>query len=104
MKKDVRSFTDGWNIVEKIRPVRYKWNGLWGHPNDDRDVVGVIGQDLESVAPYTVMRTLDKLYTDGDVTEIIEIDTTSLIMLLLNTYLDLRERLRKIQKEMGPQA
>lgn len=101
MKVDVRPFTDGWNIVEKIRPVVYKWNGLWGQTNDDRDVVGVIGQDLEAIAPYAVMRTLDRLYKDGQVTEILEIDTTSLIILLVNTYLDLRERLRKVEKERG---
>lgn len=85
--------------MEKIRPVSYKWNGLWGRPNDDRDVVGVIGQELESIAPYAVMRTLDRLYKDGAVTEILEIDTTSLIILLVNTFLDLRERLRKIKEE-----
>lgn len=102
MKRDIRPFTDGWNILQKIYPVRYKWNGLWGHPNDDRDVVGVIGQDLESAAPYTVMRTLDKIYKDGKVTEIIEIDTTSLIMLLVNTFAELRDRLGRIKEARKP--
>jgi hypothetical protein len=101
VKVNVQPFTDGWNVVEKIRPVVYKWNGLWGQTNDDRDVVGVIGQDLEAIAPYAVMRTLDRLYKNGEVTEILEIDTTSLIILLVNTYLDLRERVRKVEKERG---
>lgn len=101
MKVDVRPFTDGWNIVEKIRPVVYKWNGLWGHPNDGRDVVGVIGQELEAVAPWAVMRTLDKLYKDGAVTEILEIDTTALIILLVNTFQELRERLQKVKDKRG---
>lgn len=94
----MRPFTDGWNVVRRIQTVRYKWNGLWGKPQDDRDVVGVIGQDLEALAPYAVMRTLDRLYKDGQVTEILEIDTTSLIILLVNTYLELRERLRRLEK------
>lgn len=84
-------------MVQKIQTVRYKWNGLWGHPNDDRDVVGVIGQEIEAVAPYMIMRTLDRLYKDGKVTEIVEIDTTAIIMTLVNTFLGLRERLRKIE-------
>lgn len=78
--------------------MEYKWNGLWGRPNDNRIVVGVIGQELESVAPYAVMRTLDRLHKGGPVTEIVEIDTTSLIMLLVNTFLELRDRLRAIQQ------
>lgn len=85
-------------MLQKIRPVQYKWNGLWGRPDDNRIVVGVIGQELESAAPYAVMRTLDKLYKDGPVTEIAEIDTTSLIMLLVNTFMELRDRLRVLQK------
>lgn len=99
VKAIIRPFTEGWDIVEKIRPVRYKWNGLWGHPNDDKDVVGVIGQELENIAPWAVMRTLDRLYKDGQVTEILEIDTTALIILLVNTFLGLRDRLERIRKE-----
>jgi hypothetical protein len=79
--------------------VTYKWNGLWGRPDNDRDVVGVIGQELESIAPYLVMRTLDRLYKDGMVTEVVEIDTTAIIMVLVNTFMDLRARLRKLEEE-----
>lgn len=99
MKKDIRPFADGWKVVEKIRTVRYKWNGLWGRRDDDRDVVGVIGQELEAVAPYLVMRTLDRFYKDGLVTEVVEIDTTALIMVLVNTFMGLRERLKKLEDE-----
>lgn len=87
--------------MEKIQPVRYKWNGLWGHPDDNRDVVGVIGQDLESVAPWAVMRTLDRLYKDGPVTEILEIDTTAIIITLVNTFNELRNRLQKVKDKRG---
>lgn len=102
MKREVRPFTDGWDVVRRIKTVRYKWNGLWGRPDDNRDVVGVIGQDLEAVAPYAVMRTLDRLYKDGKVTEVLEIDTTALIILLVNTYLELRERVRRLEEDSKP--
>lgn len=80
--------------------VRYKWNGLWGRPNDDQDAVGVIGQELEVLAPYAVMHTLDRMIKDGVVTEVLEIDTTAILMLLLNTFLELRERLRALGGEL----
>ncbi len=86
-------------MIEKIHTVRYKWNGLWGRRNDDRDVVGVIGQELEKIAPYLVMRTLDRFYKDGLVTEVVEIDTTALIMVLVNTFMDLRAQLRKLEED-----
>ncbi len=86
-------------MIEKIQTVRYKWNGLWGRRNDDRDVVGVIGQELEKIAPYLVMRTLDRFYKDGLVTEVVEIDTTALIMVLVNTFMDLRAQLRKLEED-----
>ncbi len=99
MKRDIRPFTDGWEVVQKIRPVTYRWNGLWGHRNDSRDVVGVIGQELESIAPYMVMRTIDRFYKDGLVTEVVEIDTTSIVMALVNTYLELRARYQALLNE-----
>lgn len=86
-------------MLQKIRPVQYKWNGLWGGRNDGRQVVGVIGQELEAAAPYAVMRTLDRLYKNGTVTEILEIDTTAVIMLLINTFRELEDRLSVLRNK-----
>lgn len=85
-------------MLSKIRPVRFKWNGLWGHVNDNADVVGIIGQELESVAPYTIMRSVDKLYSGGPETEIIQVDPTPLIFLLINAVKELKGQIDDIEK------
>jgi hypothetical protein len=89
LKRDIRPFTDGFNVLSKIRPVRYKWNGLWGHPHDDVDIVGIVGQELESVAPYTIMKSRDRLYVGGPETDIIMVDPTPIIYLLINAVKEL---------------
>jgi hypothetical protein len=85
-------------VISKINPVRFKWNGLWGHANDNRDIVGIIGQELESVAPYTIIRSIDKLYAGGPETEIIQVDPTPLIYLLINAVKDLSRQINDLEK------
>lgn len=85
-------------MLSRIRPVRYKWNGLWGRLNDDTDIVGVIGQELESVAPYTIVKSKGKLYPEGQETDIIQIDPTPIIFLLINGVKDLRNQVEAIEK------
>jgi len=85
-------------VLSKISPVRFKWNGLWGHINDDVEIVGIIGQELESVAPYTIIRSLDRLYPGGPVTEIIQVDPTPLIFLLINAVKELKIQIDDLEK------
>jgi hypothetical protein len=87
------------NVLSRIRPVRYKWNGLWGHPNDDVDVVGIIGQELESVAPYTILKSRDKLYPEGPETDIILVDPTPIIYLLINAVKELRADIDRLDRQ-----
>lgn len=101
MKRDIRPFKDSFNVLSKIQPVWYKWNGLWGHVVDEVEVVGVIAQQLEVVAPYAVVKIPDKLYKNGVQTEIADVETTPLIMLLVNAMVEMEERLQKIRRGRG---
>lgn len=78
--------------------MKYKWNGLWGHPNTDKDVVGIIGQELESIAPYAITRIKDKLYPGGPLTEIITINPTAIIFLLVNAAKDLKGQIDDLER------
>jgi hypothetical protein len=89
------------SILEKIRPVKYKWNGLWGRLNDDREVVGIIGQELESVASYAIVRSKDTLYPGGPQTEVIQVHPTPLVFLLVNAVKDLRSQIEELEKLPG---
>ncbi|MCK7590761.1 tail fiber domain-containing protein [Subsaxibacter sp. CAU 1640] len=52
LKTNVREFTDGLNLIDKINPVWFTYNGKAGMPNETG--VGTIAQELQKVAPYMV--------------------------------------------------
>ncbi|TAL61040.1 MAG: hypothetical protein EPN85_05820 [Bacteroidetes bacterium] len=54
LKKDTSAFNDGLTLVRKIRPINYKYNGLAGTPSDNENCIGIIAQEMQKIAPYTV--------------------------------------------------
>jgi hypothetical protein len=53
LKKDIQAFTDGLNVLLHIKPVTFRYNGKAGI-DTDKQFVGVLAQDMQQVAPYTV--------------------------------------------------
>ena len=52
LKKDVRPFTDGLNLIRKINPIWFTYNGKGDMPEETG--VGTVAQELEKIAPYMV--------------------------------------------------
>jgi hypothetical protein len=78
LKKAIIPFTDGLSFIQKINPVSfyYKENAPFA---TGRQQVGVIAQDLETVAPYMV----DKVATDG-YTDLRSVNNQAYVFLLIN--------------------
>lgn len=53
LKKNVKPFTDGLEALLQIRPVIYHYNGKM-ELDSTREYVGVIAQQIQSIAPYMV--------------------------------------------------
>jgi len=53
LKKDVSDFNDGLNIIKKIHPVWFNYNGKAGMPLEERGV-GTIAQEIQKIAPYMI--------------------------------------------------
>lgn len=53
LKKEIAPFKDGLNVLMKIDPVTYKFNGIGGLSAEETHV-GVIAQDVQKVAPYCI--------------------------------------------------
>ncbi|MCB0637921.1 MAG: tail fiber domain-containing protein, partial [Lewinella sp.] len=53
LKTDIVDFTDGLSVLMDMRPVRYHYNGLLDLPTE-QEFIGVIAQDMQAIAPYTV--------------------------------------------------
>lgn len=54
-KKDVHPFEDGLQLLKQINPVRFKYNEKLGIQGSDKvEGIGVLAQDIQKIAPYTV--------------------------------------------------
>lgn len=53
VKENIDPFTDGLNVVLKIKPVSFNYNGLGGTPKGER-AIGTVAQERQQLAPYMV--------------------------------------------------
>ncbi len=70
LKKDVKPFRDGLDKILQIEPVFFKYNGEGGLNADGKEYVGVIAQEMQKVAPYTIgtftHKTIESALEDGN--------------------------------------
>ncbi len=91
-KEDVTNFKDGLDVVRKLNPVNYTYNGLGETPKGMKGI-GFIAQEVEKVAPYMVQHQQKKLHPDDiDTTDMLVVDPSALDFVNLNAIkaLDLR--------------
>jgi hypothetical protein len=102
VKKDINTFSDGLSVLKSVRPVTFRYNGTLGYPTDKR-YVGVIAQEIQSVAPYTVDSYRAKLNPDdAEETDVLRFDGTALTYIAINAIKELDakvEEIRELQKE-----
>ena len=65
LKKDIRPFTDGLDVILKIEPKRYYYNGL-AKTNPHQEEFGIIAQDMQKIAPYTVSKHMLDMNKSGE--------------------------------------
>jgi endosialidase-like protein len=86
IKKDITPLRLGLTQLKEVRPVTYKYNGLGGSPDDGREHVGVIAQELEKIFPNMVSSKKRKLHPDDAVeTDIKVVDPSAFTYLLINS-------------------
>jgi len=90
VKKDVVDFTLGLSDLEKIRVVKYKYNGLGNTENTGKEYVGVVAQELERVFPFMVFTQVGKLHPgDAKDTDIKMVDGSAFTFVLVNAVREL---------------
>lgn len=95
LKTDISLFTDGLEKVKKITPVRYRYNGKLGLPND-KNYVGVIAQDIQKIIPYSVEKIM--LNIDEEPSEVLSFNSSSLLYLAINAIKELDKKVDEIIK------
>ncbi len=98
LKKDVEEFTDGAEMLEKVKPVWFRYNGKAGIASDER-YVGVIAQDMQKIAPYTVGEFVYQNET-GQQEKYLEFDGNALTYMLINAVKQQNQQITALQNEI----
>jgi hypothetical protein len=85
LKKDVINITDGLSIINKLRPVQFKWN------KTNKDYIGFIAQEVEHILPNLVK----EIEIDGGMIKVIKED--KLLPYLVDSIKNISNRLRKYE-------
>lgn len=106
LKTDISPYTDGLDMLRRIEPVWFRYNGLGDLPTDE-SYVGIIAQEMREIAPYTVGTSTMKLRdSDAKASEMLSFDGNALTYMTINAVkeLDLRlanaESLRRENEEL----
>lgn len=94
IKKVNDVFTDGLNVIRKIRPVLFTYNDKAPFKNTDVQV-GIVAQELEKIAPYMVTK---KKY--GDFTDLREVNNQAYVFLLINAVNEQQNKIEELEKKL----
>lgn len=97
LKQNVNPFTDGLEMLQHIKPVRYRYNGKAAMPIE-QEYIGVIAQEVQQVAPYMVG---EFIYQDstGKQETYLDYDATALTYILVNAAKELKQENELLKQE-----
>lgn len=90
LKQDITPFENGLSTILEMKPVWFRYNGKAGLPTD-RQFVGVIAQDMQVLAPYSVG---EFIYQDSSGAEerYLDYDPSALTYTLVNAVKELQRQ------------
>ncbi|WP_426293198.1 tail fiber domain-containing protein [Dyadobacter endophyticus] len=107
LKKDISDFTDGLDLLKEIKPVWFQYNGKAGIETGDKKFVGIIAQEMQKIAPYTIGTFIhqDSL---GNKTEYLDYDANAVTYILINSVKEQQKaienketKIRELEDRLG---
>lgn len=95
LKKDMRPFEDGLELLKKINPIWFTYTGAENHPQ--QAFVGTTAQALQQIAPYMVT-TLKKKSSVGD--NLLGVDYGPLQFIMVNAIKEQQALIQQQQLEI----
>jgi hypothetical protein len=86
-------FTDGLSVINKIQPVKFRYNDNAPFKTDEEQI-GIVAQDLEKIAPYMVSKQAYNQFTD-----LREVNNQAYVFLLINAVKEQQVQIEAQQKE-----
>ncbi|MEQ9251183.1 MAG: tail fiber domain-containing protein [Cytophagales bacterium] len=100
--KDIEGeYTDGLELIRKINPIWFKYNGKGGIDPSTKPQVGIVAQDIQKVAPYTISKVKTKLdSTDKKETEVLSFDFNAINYAQINAIKELADQIDQLKIEL----
>lgn len=99
VKKNVKAFNDGLNVVMQLRPVRFQYKENSGVTDTDNEFIGFVAQDVEKVAPYMV-----NLYDDSNgpsgYSDKRVLNTSALNQILVNALQEQQQKIEDLESRL----
>ena len=97
LKKEVVALNDGLSIVNQLRPVTYKYNGMAEGASDDKEVrYGLVADEVQAVASQYV-KTRNAEVSGKEVDDLKTLSTTMMIPMLIKAIQELAERVETLE-------
>ncbi len=93
LKENILPYSDGLQQLLKIKPVKYHYNAASGYDTKP-EYVGIIAQDLQTVAPYMVstLKKEDKEY--------LSVDNSAMTYMLINAVKEQQQQIEALKAEI----
>lgn len=95
LKTDVVAFEDGLDVVKRLAPVAFRYNGAQGLSTEQRQV-GLIAQQVEQVAPYMISTE-----PGAEVDDVRVMSTQALPYLLVNAVQELEAKVAELERRLA---
>jgi len=98
LKRNITPFEHGMEVVKKMKPVWFQYNGQMDMPTDDIGV-GMTAQQLQRIAPYMVKESLlmDSLGNEGTY---LTVDYMAMDFVLVNAMQEQQDQIEKLQRQV----
>jgi trimeric autotransporter adhesin len=91
LKRNIQPFHAGLEVLTKLHPISYEYNGEDGTP-DGLKGVGLIAQHVAEIIPGCLRRALGRI--GGEETEVLSLNISDLTWVMVNAFREIDARLR----------
>jgi len=99
LKRNITNFTDGLDLLKQIHPVWFQYNGQAGIETGEKKFVGVIAQEMQKIAPYTI-GTFTHQDSLGNKTEYLDYDANAVTYILINSVKEQQQVIEQKDAEL----
>ena len=96
-QRSIRTFGDGLAVVQRLRPIRYRYNGDFITPKGGEGI-GFVAEDLVEIVPEMVQRApVKRRPEDDEAVEMLTVNFHPLFLLLVNAVQELASRVEQLE-------